>query len=198
MLKTRLLNIFIITLVGGGSMLEFKLFGINFYAFRVALITGLIILLIKREIKLYDNKATKFAFMFLVIWLFYSCLSIFWCLDEHAAYKDIMYLIIGISIFIFLVSIKHDYKEFEKELINIWSRVFVVVTIISIWEIYTGFHLSSSFTERLHELPPLHNLNFIPVFTFDNPNHFAIYICLSAALYIDYLINKRKIIILIF
>jgi teichuronic acid biosynthesis protein TuaE len=196
--KPLLLNLFVITLAGGSFMLEFRLFGVELYAFRVLLILSLPYLLLTGKLRLYSNKASKYVFFLLIIWLAYACLSILWCIDRTAAYKDIMYLMFAIAILVFLVSIKDGYPEFEKELLTVWVQVFSVIMAIAIWEIYTANHLVSNFTERLYELKPFHNLNFVPVFTFDNPNHYAIYVCLSMALFLSYLMGRQKVVILTF
>lgn len=193
--KTLLLNLFVITLVGGSFMLEFRLFGITLYAFRVLLLLSLPILLFKGELKFYTNKVSKYTFFFLIIWLLYAGLSLLWCIDKTAAYKDIMYLLFGLATFVFFVSIKKGYEQFEEELASIWTVVFIVVVIVSVWEIYTANHLVSSLTARLYELKPFHKLNYVPVFTFDNSNHFAIYCSLSVVFFAGTILKKQKLVL---
>lgn len=176
-------------------MLEFRLFGVTLYAFRVLLLLSLPILLFKGELKFYTNKVSKYTFFFLIIWLLYAGLSLLWCIDKTAAYKDILYLLFGLATFVFLVSIKKGYEQFEEELASIWTIVFIVVMFVSVWEIYTANHLISSFTSRLYELKPFHKLNFVPVFTFDNPNHFAIFCCLSVLFFVGMILKKQKLVL---
>lgn len=187
------LNLFIITLVGGSFMLEHTIAGVTFYAFRDFLVVGLAFLLINKRIKLYTNKVTKLSFYILVIWLLYAITSITWCLDRTVAYKDIMYLLWAISTFVFLVSLKYKYKDFGNDLVKNWGLVFIVVSVFATWEIYTAKHIVSSFTEILSQIARWRKLNFVPVFTFDNPNHFALYTCFSSALFIGAIIRKKII-----
>ncbi|MGQ0829494.1 MAG: O-antigen ligase family protein [Bacteroidota bacterium] len=189
------LNLFIITLVGGSFMLDYYLFHVHLDAFRTFLIISLPVLLFSGKLVLYKNDITKYTFFFLIIWLLYALLSLFWCIDKTGAYKDILYLLFGIGTFVFLVSIKNGFKEFEQELADIWTKVFIAVMFVSIWEMYTAKHLVSNFTLRLHELSPFHQLNYVPVFTFDNPNHFAIYACLSGIIFIIDLQKKRNVVL---
>lgn len=176
-------------------MLEFRLFGVTLYAFRVLLLLSLPILLFKGELKFYTNKVSKYTFFFLIIWLLYAGLSLLWCIDKTAAYKDILYLLFGLATFVFLVSIKKGCEQFEEELASIWTMVFIVVAIVCVWEIYTANHLVSSLTSRLYELKPFHKLNYVPIFTFDNSNHFAIYCCLSILLFAGLILKKQKLVL---
>jgi teichuronic acid biosynthesis protein TuaE len=196
--KQILLNLFVITLIGGSFMLEFHFFGVDLYAFRILLIASLVYLFFTGRLKLFHNKASRYTFFFMVIWLIYAALSIFWCIDKMAAYRDIMYLLFGIATLIFMVSIKHGFRDFETELVTVWMQAFFVVLAVSVWEINTANHLVSNFTHRLHELKPFHNLNFVPVFTFDNPNHFAIFLCLTIALFVGLILKNSKVALLTF
>jgi len=189
------LNLFFISLVGGSFMLDSCLFQVHLDAFRTFLIISLSVLFFSGKLVLYNNKVTKYTFFFLIIWLLYALLSLLWCIDKMAAYKDVLYLLFGIGTFIFLVSIKNGYKEFEQELAIVWTKVFIVVMIVSVWEMYTAKHIVSNFTLRLEELSPFHQLNYVPVFTFDNPNHFAIYICLSGIIFTMTLLRARNIVL---
>ena len=147
------------------------------------------------KLLLYNNKVSKYAFFFLIIWLLYALLSILWVIDRTMAWKDILYILFGIATFVFLVSIKDGYKAFKQDFTHCWTRVFFVVLLVSVWEMYTAKHLISSFTVALHQLGPFHQLNNVPVFTFDNPNHFAIYACLSAIIFIMAILHKKNIIL---
>ena len=189
------LYLFIITFIGGSFMLEFTLFDIHLYAYRAFLMIILPVFFFSGKLLLYNNKVSKYAFFFLIIWLLYALLSILWVIDRTMAWKDILYILFGIATFVFLVSIKDGYKAFKQDFTHCWTRVFFVVLLVSVWEMYTAKHLISSFTVALHQLGPFHQLNNVPVFTFDNPNHFAIYACLSAIIFIMAILHKKNIIL---
>ena len=176
-------------------MLEFTLFDIHLYAYRAFLMIILPVFFFSGKLLLYNNKVSKYAFFFLIIWLLYALLSILWVIDRTMAWKDIFYILFGIATFVFLVSIKDGYKAFKQDFTHCWTRVFFVVLLVSVWEMYTAKHLISSFTVALHQLGPFHQLNNVPVFTFDNPNHFAIYACLSAIIFIMAILHKKNIIL---
>lgn len=193
--KSVLLYLFITTLVGGSFMFENMIGGITFYAYRFFIIFALLFFLLTGKLKLYGNQISKLSFFILIVWLVYSFLSTFWVIDKIEAYKDIMYLLWGISTLIFLSSLKNNYHAFNKDLTRIWSQVFTIVILVSIWEIYSGTHISSNFTHTLDQLEGFHKLNFTPIFTFDNPNHFAVYLCLSTVLFINAIIQKQQVIL---
>lgn len=190
--RSLLLTLFVITLAGGSFMLEFKAFGVTLYAFRVLLIIGLPVLLFKKQLTCYTNKVSKYTFFFLITWLVYSAISLIWSMDKMAAGKDILYLLFGIASFVFLISLKKGYADFDKELSSAWGLVFIVVILVSVWEIYTANHLVSNFTQRLYDMKPFHILHYVPVFTFDNPNHFAIYCCISVIIFSGAILRKSQ------
>lgn len=173
-------------------MLEFQLGGINFYALRLFLLITIPLLLLSGRLKCYQNKVSKYTFFLMIIWLVYACLSVLWSIDRTAAFKDIFYLLFGLFTFIFLVSIKSGYSEFEERLSGIWTAVFIVVLLVSTWEINSGTHLVSSLTERLYHVKPFNKLNYVPVFTFDNPNYYATYACLSVVIFIGMILRSEK------
>ena len=190
--RSLLLTLFVITLIGGSFMLEFRVAGVTFYAFRVFLLAGLLFLLFKKQLVFYTNTVSKYSFFLLITWLVYACLSLLWCLDRTAAFKDILYLLFAIATFVFLVSLKKGYTDFGKELAAAWTMVFIVVLLVSVWEMYTANHLVSNFTSRLYMLKPFHKLNYVPVFTFDNSNHFSIYCCLSVIIFFGLILKKQQ------
>jgi len=114
-------------------------------------------------------------------------------MDRTAALRDILYLLFGIATFVFLISVKKAYADFAKELFSAWTFIFIAVMLVSVWEIYTADHLVSNFTARLYLLKPFHKLNYVPVFTFDNSNHFAIYCCLSVIIFTARILQKQKL-----
>jgi hypothetical protein len=173
-------------------MLEFSWLGVNLYAFRIFLLLCLPVLLFAGKLRFYNNSITKYTFFFLLIWIIYATISILWCIDKTLAYKDILYLLFGLFTFIFIVSIKNGFDLFEEKLASIWTDVFIIVLIVSVWEIYTSSHLVSSLTERLYHLKPFNKLNYVPVFTFDNPNYYAIYSCVSVIIFAGMIMNKKN------
>ncbi len=185
-----LLLLFVLSLVGGSIFLDFKVFGVQFYAYRLIVLFGLAYFLFTKKLVLYRSTYSKYVFWFFSFWLLYGACSLYWCPDRVQGFKELIYIFIGFSTYLFLLSLKERVHKFEEKFAGSWMFVFFIIVVFSINEIITKSHFTSSFTESIEKFGEAHKINSVPVFTFDNPNHFAIYLCITIILSV-YLIFKR-------
>ena len=169
---------FILTLFGGTYMFGFHFFGIHIYAFRIVLVLGGIYFFFTKNLFLFESKFIKKVFYFLLLWLTYAIISLIWAPDIHLGIHDIVYIFIGIMIFLFTYKIFNSNRIISNFYYS-WVFSLIFCTIFSFWEIETAKHFISSFSNELKELSEAYQNHYMPIFTFDNPNHFAIYLCLS-------------------
>lgn len=186
-----LLLFFILSFVGGSIFLDFKIFGIQFYAYRLVILIGLFYFLVTRQLVVYTSKYEKCVFWFFLIWLIYGSASLYWCPDRAQGLKEIVYIFIGFSSYLFLLSMRNQIPNFEERFAKFWIVVFFGVLVFSINEIFTKSHFQSSFTESIAKFGVAHKINSVPLFTFDNPNHYAVYLCVTIVFSL-YLLYKSK------
>jgi teichuronic acid biosynthesis protein TuaE len=188
--------LFIVSLAGGAYMLNFKMFGVEFYAFRIFLALNTSILFLNKDIVLYKSSFTKLVFYFFIFWILYAITSILWCSDLNLAIHEIGYLIIGFISYIYLFSISYYFKKRFRDFVLVnWIYALIPTFLIALFEINTGKHLEGNYLKSLRELEFLHANNFSPVTTFDNPNNLAIYLSLSLV-FLTVLIRKGRFVFL--
>lgn len=188
--------LFIVSLAGGAYMLNFKMFGVEFYAFRICLALNTSILFLNKDIVLYKSSFTKLVFYFFIFWILYAITSILWCSDLNLAIHEIGYLIIGFISYIYLFSISYYFKKRFRDFVLVnWIYALIPTFLIALFEINTGKHLEGNYLKSLRELEFLHANNFSPVTTFDNPNNLAIYLSLSLV-FLTVLIRKGRFVFL--
>ncbi len=165
----------------------FSLFG---YRILIALFWfWLIIDLFLRRGKLKLGKLyVKSYLAFLIIWVFYAILSLSWAVDKTAAIRDIIFLVMGVSIILFVVYYLNALEDL-KRFYYLWLIILVLLVALGLWENVTGQHLTISDVSRLPT-----RLSFIPTGTFNNPNDFATYLTLSFPLAFSVVLCSRKII----
>lgn len=130
-----------------GSSIQFIDFGaFSLFPFRILvfIIWGLLLIsLLKNKKMKLDLKKVDKEILFLVFWLMYATFSIAWAKDIGGAVRDIFYLFNAFSIVFFSVLFLRRKKGFDK-ILRLIIGVFIVFSIIGIWEVITGNHLANS------------------------------------------------------
>jgi hypothetical protein len=169
----------VISLPAGAFMFEFKIWFFEMYGFRIALLSSLLFFILTKKIVFFRSELTKKVSVFFLLFSGYSFLSCLWSPDLIASVIETMYILVGALIYVVLLSFKSSMASFNSELSKSWMTTLVVILFISTWEILTQRHLVSNYTDALHQLGIFHRLHSVPVFTFDNLNHYSIYLCVS-------------------
>jgi len=124
-------------------------------------------------------KGVKIYLIFLVLWLFYAIASLAWALDKVGAIRNIVFLLLGISIIFFTVYFLSD-KKGLLGLYRTWLLVLIGLIPIALWEVFTGNHLNVSglYGYQPKKLADIY-VRFMPSTTFHNPNDFATVLALG-------------------
>ena len=115
----------------------------------------------------------KHYLLFLAFWLVYAVLSLAWAADKVEAIREIIFLLMGVSLIFFVVFHFNNLMYF-KRLYNLWLLILLALIGIGLWEHTTGSHLSVSGLAGAPE-----RLSYAPTGVFYNQNDYATYLALS-------------------
>ena len=190
-----LVLVFLLTLVGGPFMYEFELFGIQFYGLRLLLLAAVFYLIISRKLVVYNGKLSKIFFYFLIFWNVFAVVSLSWTPDKSAGLSDVFHILIGVLLYLFISTIKNKLPDFEKNIGLGLTITFIIIFLIAIWEMFFNAHLVSSFSETLIQFSTDHPIQNVPVVTFDNPNHYSIFLVFFASFGFYQIIERKNVLI---
>ena len=127
---------------------------------------------------------------FLALWLSYAVLSLAWAADKGAAVRDIIFLVMAISVIFFVVYYFSNSKDL-KRLYYLWLVVLGGLLLVGFWEHLTGQHLpvSGLYGETRARFM------FMPTSVFRNPNDFATYLALSIPFILALIRYRRGIVV---
>lgn len=183
----------IISLIGGSYLTIGTLMGIELSAFRVVLIISFFYLLVTKQLRFYNDKFSAYVLCFLIGWLLYSLVSLLWTPVLLYGVKEVFYLLIGIISYLIFYSLYRILTDFIELIERIWIQILIVVLGCLMLELITQRHLSGEYFEKLIELGTYHKSNFIPIFTFFNPNVLAIYLCISIVFLIRSIVKNKNV-----
>lgn len=181
----------ITSIVGGTYLFTINTSFFQLYGLRFFIPIALLFLLVKKKITFYKNKLTLYTTLFFAFWILYGSVQLFFSNDIIFSVKELANIFLGFLIYLILLSFYTIDKKTSGFFINGWVILLVVVFLFSFWEIFTQRHLESSLVNTLSNLGVFHDLHRVPVFTFDNPNHFAIYLSFSVCI-LQFLLLKNK------
>ena len=190
-----LLFLLIISLIGGDYFLDFQLFGIEFYAFRIVLFGGFIFFLTTKSIDFHRGKLSKWILFTLGFWLLYGAFQLIWSPNLLNGIKEFYYLGIGFVTYVLFLNLKARLTNFYDYLERYWLIGFIVVSIFLIIEFVTHYHIEGSHYDKLLGLGFYHSANAVPVFTFGNPNHLAIYLSFTITLSVYFILKGYNLMI---
>ena len=190
-----LLFLLIISLVGGAYFLNFQLFGIEFYAYRIVLFGGLVFLIATKSIDILDSKYSTWVLFTLTLWLLYGAILLIWSPNLLLGIKELYYIGIGCITFIVFLSLKKKLTNFYDLLERYWLIGFIVVSVFLLLEFISHYHFEGTNFDKLVDLGFYHAANAVPIFTFGNPNHLAIYLCFTIALSIYFILKGNDFLI---
>ena len=121
--------------------------------------------------------SNKLFQLFFLIWIIYAIGYYPFLNGKYEALHEIRSLILMGATIILIIRAPHIIgKSTFKYLINQLSFiVFIFLAIIGFLEFFTGIHFAGYFTEKLVNLPA-GPITYAPVFLYDNPNNFLVYL----------------------
>lgn len=126
---------------------------------------------------------------FLILWLFYAILSLAWAHSKIDALKEIITILMGISVIFFAVFYFTHIEDF-KLFFKLWLLVLVVSICVGMWNYFTGHSLNSDWI--VMQLP---KGRFRPTSLYSFPNIFAVFLSLSIPFLIAFIRYHKKLII---
>ncbi|MGQ4876335.1 MAG: O-antigen ligase family protein [Promethearchaeia archaeon] len=138
----------------------------------------------------FSQYKIRWYFIFLAFWIGYALLSLTWSASLILAIRNILFLLMGISIIFFSIYYFRKIEDLQK-VQWIWFGVFSVLVILGFWEHLTGQHLVIS--KYYGEVNI--DLIFKPTGVFHNPNDYASFLVLSIPFAISLFRNEKKILI---
>ncbi len=187
--------VFILLLAGGPFMFEFKILGIQFYGLRILLLVMIPYLFLTKQLVLYTGKWSKAFFYFLLFWLVYALISVLWTPDKSAGISEVFHVLVGFLLYLFINTIKNKNKDFEKNIGIGLLITFIILLLIALWEIFFHAHLLSSFSQDLIQYSCDHPIQNVPVVTFDNPNHYSIFLVFFSGFGFYQILRRKQVLI---
>ena len=122
----------------------------------------------------FSQHILRWYFTFLAFWIGYGLLSLTWSASLTLAVRNIIFLLMGISVIFFSFYYFRKIEDLRK-VQWIWFVIFSVLVILGFWEHLTGHHLMiSKFYLSTNE-----NIRFIPSGVFHNENNYATFLALG-------------------
>lgn len=137
-----------------------------------------------RDVVLERLKETKNYNIFLAIWLAYGLISLFWAICMIDAVRQIVFILIGISLVYFVVLYLRNLKHYQI-IQMLWVAALAVVIAIGYWTIITGQHLPVA---KLYG-----RIERIPSAVFTNPNDLGSYLAISLPFLMLYIKYGQKV-----
>jgi teichuronic acid biosynthesis protein TuaE len=179
-----LLFVFILSLATGSTLFLVELKAFSLFAFRIAVFLVPVLLFINKSFYKFDKREVNLLLVLFLCFFIYAAVSVFWVPNQLYAVKAVLYITTVLLMAITLISLAQHTNNFLKKFLYAWIGGFIINVIIAFWEISTGGHFESEYTDILYTLHPGHFVHFSPSSVFGNPNHFAIYLVHSLIIFI--------------
>ena len=138
------------------------------------------------------KKSIQIFFLFLFIWVIYTSTWAFWNnsnLDWKVDLKSLIlqFIYSGILFGTFYKIGVEGFKTLLKKGLFFFLSVLIIV---GLFEYYTGNHVSGKFTDKLLTQEVVTDFFYAPVFIYDNPNNYLVYLIGIITLYFS--ISEKK------
>lgn len=188
-----LFYLLVLTFPFGSSILHISLGFFTLYPFLFLL--AFLFLIGLPKYKIIRHKIEKYAIWLMCFWLVYALISCFFIKSFSDALIDIRSIIVMLMVTYVLIWIKNFFgiKWFIQKIDLLFKIIFFFLLAVAIFEINTGIHFAGYFTHQLIKFP-IGNVTYSPVFLYDNPNNFFVFLILvgSIALIADAFIKRSK------
>jgi len=136
----------------------------------------------------FSQHKIRWYFIFLAFWIGYALLSLTWSASLTLAVRNILFLLMGISVIFFSIYYFRKIEDLQR-VQWIWFGVFNILVILGFWEHLSGQHLTMS----IFYLSTNENIIFIPTGVFHNPNDYATFLALGVPFVISLFRDEDRI-----
>ena len=162
---------------------------LSLYSFIIFLnLLFVIVMLLFHSFRVVPLRSNKY-FIFLFIWFFWSLLSYTWALNKASAGYTNEFLFLQTNCIFFTALYMECKEKFIQWILTGMAAVFVIYTIVGIWEIVTMQHLSQS-AALFYKL----SIKRSPTAFFHNPNDFSAVIATYLPFVIGAFVFKKKLV----
>lgn len=161
----------------GVALFPIELGAFTLYPFRIFLLLLYVFFVIRLLMQggvLFPQNGIKQYIGFFAIWVIYATTSLSWAASKYAAFRQLIFLFMGVSLIFFVAYYFRDLYDFNL-LYWLWFCAFCIMIILGFWEHLTGNHLPvSGYYGEIRE-----RLMYRPTGVFRNPNDYATFLSLS-------------------
>lgn len=147
------------------------LYGFRIMVFLVAILSPIFLI----RIEWLKSIVSRLFITLGSLWISWGTLSILWAPDWHRAILDVLHVIFGYAVVFSLLNLRAYTSRGLLVLSKGWLGAFMVTMVVAIWEIISGRHLPSSFTEQT----PYYAQLGVVASTFGNPNNYGAFLVLA-------------------
>lgn len=165
-----------VTAAIGPYLFPLKLSIITLYGFRIIiLLVAILSPIFLIRIEWFKSIVSRLFITLGSLWISWGTLSILWAPDWHRAILDVLNVIFGYAVVFSLLNLRSYTSRGLLVLSKGWVGAFMVTMVVAIWEIISGRHLPSSFTEQT----PYYAQLGVVASTFGNPNNYGAFLVLA-------------------
>ncbi len=185
------LFLFPVFATGGIHFGQISVGGLHLFGFRLLILANFVWLLTRLHVVSIQKSYVSLVFIgSSAIGLAWALVSLLWAPDILAAAKEIMAIVLGLTLCGLILEIDNKVDNGEKLLTNGWLFALLISVIIAIWELATKQHLPSVTFESAPDY--VKDGNWISG-TLGNPNNFAAFIVLAFPFVLAKLKSYRSI-----
>ncbi|MBN3554190.1 O-antigen ligase family protein [Fictibacillus nanhaiensis] len=168
--------IFILSAFFGPALLNYNIGPFSLFPFRILfplIVLIMLYLYFKDLVFTWNQLYTKKVLLLFVFWLTYALTSLIWVKSLSQGVMDLIFLLMGIGIIVFMVSFANKQKKINT-IYSIWMVSFLLILGMGVINHFFHIHLPIS---RISTANPIYS--YIPTSVFVNENDFASFISLS-------------------
>lgn len=144
--------------------------------------------------KLYfpNQKIEKIYLGFLIFFLLYALIQLLFVQSLKFALVDVRSIVLMLMTTYAFLFAKHvlGYERWKKVVFKCFIIVLIFISFFALVEVFFGWHIASSFTEKISIRGIDDDILNIPVFLWENPNNFLTYILLFTSIIILFLYDQ--------
>jgi len=187
-----LFSLLLLTFPFGAKLVPFSIGFMTLYPYLIILVTIFFIGLI--NYKLIKALPEKLFLLFLFVWTLYSVVYGLIVEGTSEAIVDIRSVgMMFLTCYVFIwVKNFIGFNEWRKILTFCIKSIFILFSLFALFELLLGVHFIGDFTDKILALP-VSGYTYTPVFLYDNPNTFLVYILIvgNLLLLLDKGIRKK-------
>jgi O-antigen ligase len=173
-IASQLILLLMPTLAAVGPNVGFGLAGVTLYAFRLAVVIALPVLLLILGGRIRLRFSARMLLALVAVWTAWGLASLAWTPDPMAGASEVFSLMIGSGAALAIAISAELAPDAMNQLRRGWVTAFVITGLVAYWELRTGRHLQSHYTETT----PVDSQGVL-ISTFGNPNGYAAFLVLA-------------------